>query len=132
MIVVGIVLAVCCVGGIVVGGLVFTSIRNAAKPAQASVDTFVTHLEAGETDAAYDSLCSRARDQFTREQFAQIVNDQSKPTQHTMLGANVSNVNGRASASVTAELHYSDGRTDRHLFLLEQEAGVWRVCGQPY
>jgi Domain of unknown function (DUF4878) len=132
LIIVGIVLVLCCGGAIAGGVVLFKSVQSATGPARDTVDTFLNQLAAGETDAAYENLCAAAREQFTAEQFAQIVNGRPKITQHSIVGTNVVNSNGQVSASVNAEIRYADGSTDTHLFRLRKESGTWRVCGQPY
>jgi hypothetical protein len=132
LIVVGIVLVLCC-GGAIVGGIaLFKSVQSATGPARDTVDTFLDHLAAGETNAAYEDLCASAQGQFTPEQFTQIVDNRPKITQHSIISTNVLNSNGHISALVNAKIDYADGSSDTHLFQLTKESGTWRVCGQPY
>jgi hypothetical protein len=132
LIVVGVVLVLCC-GGAVTGGVVlFKSVLGATGPARDNVGTFLDQLAAGETGAAYEDLCTATRDQFTAEQFAQIVNDRPKIVRRSIVGTNVMNSNGHVSAAVSAEIQYADGSSDAHLFRLVKEGGAWKICGQPY
>ncbi len=132
LIIVGVVAVLCCGGAITGGVVLFKSIQNATGPARTSVETFLGQLEAGQTDAAYQNLCSATRSRFTVEQFTQIVNARPRPRSYSIVSTNVSNYNGRVSASVDAALHYADGSSDNHRFQLVKESGNWRVCGQPY
>ena len=116
-----------------VGGFaLFKTASQAIGPARDTADTFLDHLETGETATAYTYLCSQARGEFTPDQFDQIVDGRPKMAGHKIVGTNVMNTNGIVSASVDAELTYADGSSERHLFRLTKENGDWRVCGNPY
>uniref|UniRef100_UPI0031F088C9 Rv0361 family membrane protein n=1 Tax=Rugosimonospora acidiphila TaxID=556531 RepID=UPI0031F088C9 len=128
----GIVVVVCCGGALTGGIFLFKSVQSATGPAHDSVDTFLDEMTAGQTEAAYEDLCSATRQQFTTEQFTQIVDGRPKIVQHSITGTNVSNFNGHVSAAVNAELRYADGSSDTHLFQLTKEDGAWRICGRPY
>jgi hypothetical protein len=132
LIVVGVVAVLCCGGAITGGVVLFKSIQTATGPARTSVETFLDRLEAGQADAAYQSLCTATREQFTVEQFTQIVDARPKPQGYSIVSTNVANFNGRVSASVDATLRYADGSSDTHRFQLVKESGTWRICGQPY
>jgi hypothetical protein len=134
LLVVGAVLAVCCVGGVVgvVGGLFLERTTTSAAGVKASVNTFVDHLQAGEYDAAYDSLCTSTRESFTVTQFTAIAAGRPRPVAHSVTDVNVSNINDHVSASATATLKFADGSSESHLFPLEREQGAWKVCGDPY
>ncbi len=132
LIIAGIVVVLCCGGAVTGGVFLVRGFQNTIGPARDTVNTFLGHLEAGETDAAYDGLCSRTRAQFSRTQFAEIVNAHPKLDGHSITGTNVSNHNGRVSASVTATLDFAGGGREQHVFALAKEGGGWRVCGDPY
>ena len=132
LIVVGVVAALCCCGAVVGGFWLFKSAATAVGPARSAADAFLDHLESGETDVAYTYLCSQARDEFTAEQFDEIVAGRPTMAGHEILGTIVNNNNGRVSASVNAGLTYADGSSETHSLKLIKEDGNWRVCGNPY
>ncbi|GGN99570.1 hypothetical protein GCM10010112_93520 [Actinoplanes lobatus] len=131
VIVVSVVLVLCsCVAA---GGYFFISgIRQATGPASEAVEEFVADLESGDADAAYGRLCASTASNFTRQEFAQGISGQPAIRSHEIVGVNVSNVNGRVSATVTANLALDSGFVDRHTFTLVQQDGQWKVCGQPF
>jgi hypothetical protein len=51
---------------------------------------------------------------------------------HQIEGVNTLNSSGRVTVTVVATLTYTNGLSERHGFPLIKEAGVWKVCGQPY
>jgi hypothetical protein len=132
LIIVGVVLALCCGGAVVGGFFIFRTVQQATGPARTTTDTFVTDLESGDSAAAYDRLCASTQRVFTREAFAQGLNQQPKVRSHQIDGVNVSNVNGQVSGTVTARLTLETGFVDKHTFTLVKEDGRWKVCGQPY
>lgn len=131
LIVVGSVLALCCIGDSIGGNLLHSTINNAIAPPQAEATVFLYDLEAERYSSAYNCLCASARAQFTLEQFTEGARAQ-RPTTHRLAGTNVSNINGRVSATVTARITYANGFTDDHVLRLVKENGAWRVCGNPY
>ncbi|MBB3101584.1 hypothetical protein FHR83_009313 [Actinoplanes campanulatus] len=131
VIIVGVVVVLCtCV---VAGGYFFVSgIQEATGPARQAAEEFVADLESGNSDAAYGRLCADTTSDFTREAFVQGLSGQPAIRSHEIVGVNVSNVNGRVSATVTANLTLDSGFVDRPTFPLVQEDGQWKVCGQPF
>jgi hypothetical protein len=132
LIVVGIVVAVCCVAGIAGGIYLFTSINRATGPARDAADAFVRELEVGDTQDAYNMLCRSTKERFSPDAFASGVRSQPRITGHRILNTTVNTVNGRSSAQVTLELSYESGFTERHSFLVVPEDDAWKVCGNPY
>ncbi|SCG40542.1 protein of unknown function [Micromonospora echinaurantiaca] len=132
LIVVGVVLVLCCGGAGVGGFFLYKGVKGATDPARQAAESFVTDLEAGDTDGAYGQLCSQTRGRYARDAFARGVAQQPKIRGHKVNGVNVSTVNGRTSATVNMALTLDSGFTDQHTFLLVKEDGAWRVCGQPY
>jgi hypothetical protein len=60
------------------------------------------------------------------------VETQPRIRSHTINGVSVNTTNGVSSATVNARLTLDTGFVDQHVFSLVEEAGDWRVCGQPY
>jgi hypothetical protein len=132
LIIVGIVAVLCC-GGIAGGGfLLYHGLRAATGPARDAADTFVTDLEGGDVDGAYRLLCTATRRQYPLSAFRSGVETQPKISSHTINGVFVNTTNGVSSATVNARLILDTGLVDQHVFSLVEEAGDWRVCGQPY
>ncbi|MEV6601521.1 DUF4878 domain-containing protein [Actinoplanes sp. NPDC051346] len=132
LIVVGVVLVLCCAGGVTGGYFLFRGIQQATGPASQATDEFVADLKSGNADAAYGRLCASTRSKFSRETFVQGLSGQPQIRSHKIVGVNVSNLNGRVSATVTAKLTLDTGFVDQHTFALVKEYGQWKMCGQPY
>ncbi|MEU2663161.1 hypothetical protein [Micromonospora sp. NPDC007220] len=132
LIVVGVVVVLCCGGAGIGGFFLFKGVKGATDPARQAAESFVSHLEAGDPDAAYELLCGDTRGGYTREAFAQGVAQQPRIHSHKVNGVNVSSVNGRTSATVNMALTLGSGFTNQHTFRLVKEDGAWKVCGQPY
>src|SRR6266536_3467749 len=110
LIVIGVIVALCCIGGAVCGYALYRAAKTGTEnsgPARDSVNTFLGNIEAGQTNAAYDSLCEATKGKFTREQFAEYV-------------------------AASGNLTYADGKSNRHTIKLVEEGGAWKVCGNPY
>jgi hypothetical protein len=132
LIVVGSVLALCCVGAVVGGYFLFRGVQEAVGPVRDSTDRFLRALEAGDTTTAYSMLCADTRQSLTTDAFTQGVNGQPKVRAHEVTGVNISNFNGRVSGTVRARLTLDNGFEDQHEFRLVKEGGQWKVCGHPY
>jgi hypothetical protein len=132
LVIVGLVLALCCCGSVIGGIAIYRTTKSAVQPVQTAVDTFLDHLEAGETSTAYASLCQQARDQFTPAQFDQIISGLPEIAGHKLVSAFVQNRNGFVSATADAELRYADGSSETHTFQLAKNGDEWHVCGNPY
>jgi hypothetical protein len=131
LIIVGVLLVLCC-GGVAVAAFAFRSIQQSTAPVQDSVDGFLKHLQADETDAAYADLCTSTKARYSQSEFATTVHNRPRLASYSIVNTNVSNVNGKVSGQVTARLSYADGSSEPHLFPLVKEGDAWRICGQPY
>jgi len=131
LIVVGSVLAVCCVGGGIAAYFGFRAVSGALGPPREATEAFIRDLQNGDAASAYGKLCTATRSAVTQDRFAEMVSNR-RPSSLKVVATNVSNFNGKVSATVTANLTYSDGFTDRHDFHLQREGGAWKVCGNPY
>jgi hypothetical protein len=132
LLVVGGVLALCCMGGVGAFAL-FRSVQGATGPVRDAATAFIADLASGYYEHAYGQLCADTRTRFTPEQFRQGVQARGAIRGYSITNVSVFNRNGRATTgTVTANLRYDSGFTDRHSFPLVKEDGAWRVCGQPY
>lgn len=128
LIVIGAVLAACCLGGGGFGLWMYNKYRDSAGPAREATVAFVDDVIAGRYESAYGRMCQRARDSVTQEEFSRIQSAQVKVTRYEIGGVVVSNFNGRVQASVTAHLTQETGATFTQTFPLIEEDGEWRVC----
>ncbi|MBO0867867.1 MAG: hypothetical protein J2P15_04825 [Micromonosporaceae bacterium] len=132
LIIVGVVLVVCCAGGIAGGYAIYRGVNAATGPARDTVNTFLGDLEGGNTAGAYAYLCGSTRQKYTTDAFTAVLGQRPKLVSHSITGTSVNNVNGTVSASVSARLSFVDGSSDLHVFILNKEGGGWRICGDPY
>jgi hypothetical protein len=132
LIIAGIAGVLCC-GGLVAGGFgLYKAIDHATRPERDAANTFLRDLEAGNTGGAYDHLCARLREQYTRDDFAVYVNGRPKLQRHKIIGVSINNSDGVTTGSVNSTLHYADGSSGMRRLTLVKESGAWRVCGNPY
>ncbi|MFG3301021.1 hypothetical protein [Micromonospora chersina] len=125
--VVGVVLALCCVGGVVGGFAIYHAAREATGPAQATVDRFAGALVARDYPTAYAQLCGRVRDRVSQDDFVRQQSAQPL-TGYQIVGVNVTNTNGRVSGSAQVRFTPQSGTTVTQAFVLVKEDGGWRVC----
>ncbi|MET8838427.1 hypothetical protein ABZV78_31625 [Micromonospora sp. NPDC004540] len=126
--VVGVVLALCCVGGVVGGFALYHAVREATGPARTTVDTFAGALVARDYPTAYGRLCGRVRDRVSEEDFARQQAAQPALTGYRIVGLNVTNSNGRVRGSAEVRFTPQSGTTVTQVFVLVKEDGGWRVC----
>ena len=131
LIVVAALVLLCC-GGVAVSAFTFRSIQESTGPVRDTVDGFLGHLKADETDAAYASLCASTKGRYSETDFTTTVHNRPRLANYSIVNTSVSNVNGRVSGAVTARLTYTDGSSEPHLFPLVKEDDAWLICGQPY
>jgi len=128
LIVVGSVLAVCCV----LGGLgIYFGVRAITAGPRDATDAFLRDLTAGNSTAVYDRLCESTRSRTTKDQLVEIMNGR-RPTSYKITGVSMQSVNGDSGAAVRTELSYPGGTSEPHTFRLRKEGGEWKVCGDPY
>ncbi|SCL69670.1 hypothetical protein [Micromonospora chersina] len=125
--VVGVVLALCCVGGVVGGFAIYHTAKEATGPAHATVDRFAGALVARDYPTAYGQLCARVRARVSQEDFVRQQSAQPL-TEYRIVGVNVTNTNGRVSGSAQVRFTPQSGTTVTQAFVLVKEDGGWRVC----
>src|SRR5215470_106464 len=131
LILTGLLLVLCC-GVVVAGTVTYRSIQAAAGPARDATTAFLAHLKADETSAAYASLCPAARARFSEADFAGIVHNRPRVQSYSISATNVATVNGEVSGTVTADIRYADGSSEKRAIPLVKDGDTWRICGQPY
>jgi hypothetical protein len=132
LIIVGVVLGLCCVGGGVGGYFIYRQAAQLTQAERDAVHTFLRHLEAGANDSAYQDLCDSTRGNFDLQRFTDYVNARPRLSGHSITGFNVNSNNGEITGTVTATLNYVDGTSNAHTFDLIKDSGGWHVCGNPY
>ncbi|WP_432835498.1 Rv0361 family membrane protein [Dactylosporangium sp. CA-092794] len=120
---------VCCGGG---AAAVFFFVNAGLKEPKAAAGDFLTALEGGNNQAAYQMLCDSARESYGPETFASFV-EQHAPASHDLgFGGSYSNTDGNETASITASITYKNGSKDSRTLPMTKEGGAWKVCGNPY
>ncbi|MGW3856896.1 Rv0361 family membrane protein [Micromonospora arida] len=129
LIVVGALLALCCVIGTCGGLWLYRSIKNSIEPAGAAATAFVDDVQAGNYPGAYGRLCDRVRDGMTQEEFARVQAAQLKISSYEITNVNVNNFNGRLTATATVEaVQEATGARLTQGLALVKEDDEWRVC----
>ncbi|MFJ6198571.1 hypothetical protein [Micromonospora sp. NPDC092111] len=129
LVVVGIVLAVCCVGGAVGGWFIYGAAKDTLTPVREATTTYLDAVRAGDHQRAYDQLCARERERTTAAEFAQRQTTQPRLVGYDVDGVHVNNTNGLVRGTVTVRLTTDGGGTRTQVFTLLKEDGAWRVCG---
>ncbi|MEW1589322.1 hypothetical protein AB0283_28190 [Micromonospora vinacea] len=129
LIVVGALLAVCCVVGTCVGLWLYRSVKDSVEPVRAATTAFIDDVQAGNYPGAYGRLCDRVRDTMTQEDFARVQAAQLKISSYEITGVNVNNYNGRVTGTVTVQMvQQATGASFTQGMALVREDGQWRVC----
>ncbi len=124
----GLVALLCCAGAVGLAVWGFTSIRDATGPVRDTASSFLDNLRDEQYGDAYDQLCRDARRQVSRQNFAQAMAGLPRITDHTVVGVNVNNTNGRVTGEVRVELTRELlGRTTNTM-RLSKEDDEWKVC----
>ncbi|MFG2057094.1 hypothetical protein ACGFI9_24035 [Micromonospora sp. NPDC048930] len=128
LIVVGVVLALCCVGGVIGGFAIYHAVREATGPARTTVDTFAGALVARDYPTAYGQLCRPVRDRVSREEFVRQQSARPALTGYEIVGLNVTNNNGQVSGSASVRFNPASGTSETQAYRLVKEDGSWRIC----
>ncbi|MEU4555039.1 Rv0361 family membrane protein [Micromonospora violae] len=129
LIVLGALLALCCVVGTCVGLWFYRSLKDSVEPARAATTAFVDDVQAGNYPGAYGRLCERVRDGMTQEEFARVQAAQLKISSYEITNVNVNNFNGRLTATATVVVvQEATGARASQALALVKEDDEWRVC----
>ncbi|MGB2569844.1 hypothetical protein ACPFP2_15520 [Micromonospora citrea] len=129
LVVVGVVLALCCVGGAVGGFFVYGAVKETVGPVSEATTTYLDAVRSGDHQRAYDQLCRQRREQTSLAEFTRQQEAQPQVVGYRVGGVNVTNTNGRVRGSATVRLTTETGSTSTQVFTLVKEDGAWRVCG---
>jgi hypothetical protein len=108
---------------VVFAGCVNVMVNLVRAPIE-TTNTFVAHLDNGDYEAAYNSLCRATRSELTLDEFVEHQSATAAITGYTMTPASAS-VGELTSVSGTIEIN---GEPRNVTFDLVRENGEWRVC----
>ncbi|MEU8262365.1 hypothetical protein AB0C02_17260 [Micromonospora sp. NPDC048999] len=128
LIVVGIVLAICCMGGAIGGFFIYRAVEEATGPAKTTVDTFAGALVSHDYPTAYGQLCGGLRDRFSQDDFARQQSNGPLVDGYEIVGLNVQNNNGRVFGSASVRYTVRQGMPTTQTYALTKENGTWRIC----
>lgn len=128
LIVVGVVLALCCVGGVIGGFALRNVLQEANGPAKDSVNSFAAAMVARDYPTAYGHLCGRVRNRLSQDEFVRQQSAQPAPSSYEIVGLNVTNTNGRMRGVADVRFVQSGGAESTQVFTLVKENGDWRIC----
>jgi hypothetical protein len=129
LIVVGVVLAVCCLGGIGFAKWGISSVQDSVKPAHDAADSYLGKVQAGDFTGAHAQLCTATQERLSQSAFVASYTGQPKLRSYKITNTSVVNRNGRVSATVQAHLVTDSGLArDEVLRLVKLDDNSWRVC----
>ncbi len=123
--VLGIVLVVCCLGGVTAGVLGYKAIKGVTAPVRDAAASYLDALKAQDYVTAYGLLCSEITGAVTEDEYASAA---PQVTGYKITGTTIDNTNGLQTGTVTARIDEADGSSDTHVLALVKESGDWRVC----
>ncbi|WP_341715676.1 hypothetical protein QQG74_16585 [Micromonospora sp. FIMYZ51] len=128
----GAAVALCCVGVAGLGAWNVQVVTQAAGPVRETADGFLRQVTVGDTDGAYQRLCTDARTRWSELGFTSWVRTPPVVRDYEILDVSVATRSGRPVGTVTVRLTRESGTTEqRELSVVRDDAG-WRVCGDPY
>ncbi|MFC0507816.1 hypothetical protein [Micromonospora costi] len=128
LIVVGVVLSLCCLGGIVGGFLLWDLAQEARGPARESVDTFAGAMVERDFATAYGQVCGQLRDRQSQADFVRQQSELFTATDYEIVGVNVVNRNGQVRGEANVRWVLSNGSSGTQVLNLVKEDGDWRIC----
>jgi hypothetical protein len=132
-VVVALVTAVFCCGGLGVGGVVlFRKLRDVQSPIRTAAAGFLDEVEAGEYSAAYDRLCRATQERFSGAAFTAAVAGRQAVRAHHIDRVRITNDGVRLGGEVTVTLVDAGGAPRTRTIPMTSENRAWKVCGDPY
>ncbi|MCW3838628.1 hypothetical protein ONA70_00750 [Micromonospora yasonensis] len=126
--VVGVVLALCCLGGVIGGFALYHAVQEATGPARTTVDAYAGALVARDYPTAYGQLCRPVRDRVSPDEFVRQQSARPALTGYEIVGLNVSNNNGQVRGSASVRFSPQGGTAETQVYPLVMEDGSWRIC----
>ncbi|MET7880224.1 hypothetical protein ABZS52_25260 [Micromonospora profundi] len=130
--VVGFGVALCCVGVAGLGVWNLQTVRQAAGPIRETADGFLTEVTLGDSDKAYERLCSDARSKWSPIGFTSWVRTPPMVTDYEITDVSVATRSGRPVGTVTVKVTRDGGLNEERRLPVVRESGGWRVCGDPF
>ncbi|TCC00290.1 hypothetical protein E0H26_00880 [Micromonospora zingiberis] len=128
----GIGVALCCVGVAGLGAWNIQVVTQAAGPVRETAEGFLRQVTAGDTDGAYEHLCTDARGRWSELGFTSWVRTPPVVRDYEILDVSVATRAGRPYGTVTVRLTRDSGSSEQRDLSVVREDGGWRVCGDPY
>ncbi|MFD0782413.1 hypothetical protein ACFQZ8_00510 [Micromonospora azadirachtae] len=128
LIVVGVVLSLCCLGGVIAGIMLRNLSQEADGPVRETVDTFATAMVERDFPTAYGQLCGQLRSRQSQADFVRQQSGQFTATRYEIVGVNVSNINGRVRGEANVRWELADGSGGTQVLSLVKEDDDWRIC----
>lgn len=126
--VVAVVLVLCCLGGSIGGFFLYRTVKDAVAPVSDSATSYLDAVRRGDHSAAYEQLCTTAKNRISESDFARQQSLLPRLTDYDITGVNVANNNGDTRGTVTARLTREGAEPVTQVFTLVKEDGTWRVC----
>jgi len=129
LIVVGSVLALCCILGVIGGVFFFRTLSESMEPAQGAATAYVDDLMAGNYSSAYGRMCDKVHQRVSEAEYTRIQSAQLKIRSYKIVGTNIRTVNATTTATVSMRMVQAETGMEftQGIFLLK-ERGQWRVC----
>ncbi|MET7751311.1 hypothetical protein [Micromonospora sp. NPDC005367] len=128
LVVVGVVLSLCCVGGVIVGIMLRNLSQEADGPARETVDAFAGAMVERDFPTAYGQLCGQLQGGQSQADFVRQQSGQFTATSYEIVGLNVTNMNGRVRGDVHVRWVLADGSGGTQVLSLVKEDDDWRIC----
>ncbi|MGK5440991.1 Rv0361 family membrane protein [Micromonospora sp. URMC 105] len=129
LIVVGVVLALCCLGGTVGGFFLYGAAKEAVGPAREATTSYLDAVRAGDHQRAYELLCREERERTSLADFGRRQAAEPRLVDHDIAGLTVNNTNGQVRGTATVRLTTETGGASTRVLTLVKEDGAWRLCG---
>ncbi|WP_406044713.1 DUF4878 domain-containing protein [Micromonospora sp. NBC_00898] len=107
-------------------------VMQANGPVRDTADGFFREVSAGDTDAAYERMCSDARGKWSAVGFGSWVRTPPQVSGYEITDVSISTLRGRPRATVTVRVTRDGGASEERKLPVIQENGKWRVCGDPF
>ena len=122
------VLVVCALG---LGRLFFRlkDVTDTEKEINRTTAAFIEDSRDGLSPAGYDGLCAEAKEEFRPADLAAAPPVKLAVTGFRIVGIDVEHARGQATVQVERERR--DGSTSADVYILNEEAGRWKMCAFP-
>ncbi len=125
LIVVGVVLVACCLGGAITGFWLLNGAKDEVPQIRSAASSYLDAVQAGDVDGAYGQLCNLSRSRVSQDSFAA-----SMPSLRSYEIVSVTTMNevGNLAGFVKTHLTLTDDTQLDEVIALVKEDGRWRVC----